>query len=164
MGFTFNADEVFQVAIDIERNGAAFYRRAVELQDDPAQKEFFEGLARMEDTHERTFKRMREELAGQEGGAAGYEPDSEAALYLQALANGHGGEGNPAEARSLTGNETVEDILRIGIGLEKNSILYYSGLLEMIPEKLGRDRVELIIAEERKHVAQLSRALSDFTD
>ncbi|MBF0205078.1 MAG: rubrerythrin, partial [Desulfamplus sp.] len=32
MAYNFNADEIFKVAIRIEENGAAFYRKAASLQ------------------------------------------------------------------------------------------------------------------------------------
>ncbi len=49
MSFEFNADEVFAVAEDIERNGAVFYRDAARKTKSIAAKEFLEGLAAMED-------------------------------------------------------------------------------------------------------------------
>jgi rubrerythrin len=83
----------------------------------------------------------------------------EASLYLQALANSHGGEGTVSVTEALTGNESVEDILRTAIGLEQQSIAFYVGLKDMVPPKLGREKVEAIIAEEKQHLATLAAEL-----
>lgn len=33
MGYDFNAEEIFEMAVQIEKNGAAFYRKAASLQE-----------------------------------------------------------------------------------------------------------------------------------
>jgi rubrerythrin len=75
------------------------------------------------------------------------------------MADSLGGEGSPSAADALTGNETLEDIIKTALGLEKDSILFYLGVKNMVPPKYGRDKVEEIIEEERKHVAQLTGIL-----
>ena len=51
MPYDFNADEVFQLAIRFEQNGASFYRKAAKLQTDSAAAEMLNALASMEDHH-----------------------------------------------------------------------------------------------------------------
>lgn len=157
MSITFNADEVLRMAVEIEQNGAAFYRKAAELKKDDASTDFLVELAEMEDDHEKTFESMRSSLTEDEKGGNTYDPYDEAALYLEAMADTHGGEGSPSAADSLTGDESLDDILQTALGLEKKSILFYLGLKEMVPEKLGTGRIDDIIQEERKHVATLSK-------
>jgi len=55
MAFEFNVDEVLEMAIRIESNGAAFYRKAAGMQSDAKKRKFLEGLAAMEDQHQKTF-------------------------------------------------------------------------------------------------------------
>ena len=43
------------MAIQIEANGAAFYGKAAELQDDKSDKDFLETIERMEDSHKKGF-------------------------------------------------------------------------------------------------------------
>jgi rubrerythrin len=45
------------------------------------------------------------------------------------------------------------------VGLEKDSILFYLGFKDMIPQQSGKDRIGEIIKEERRHVFQLSNLL-----
>ena len=55
MAIGFNAHEVLEMAIRIESNGAAFYRKAAGQQSDEKNRDIFESLAAMEDKHQETF-------------------------------------------------------------------------------------------------------------
>ena len=156
MAYEFNADEVFEVAIRIEENGGRFYRKAAELQPDQQNKAILEKLASMEDHHKRTFENMKTHISEIEKTAMVFDPMGESVQYLAAMADSHGGEGSPRVADSLTGEETMKEIIDIAIGLEKESILFYLGLKDMVPPKYGQDKVDQIIREERKHVIQLN--------
>ncbi|MBT8356834.1 MAG: rubrerythrin, partial [Deltaproteobacteria bacterium] len=57
------------------------------------------------------------------------------------------------------GQETMEEIITTAIGLEKDSILFYLGLRDLVPPKFGRDKIDDIIREERKHIVQLTYLL-----
>ena len=156
MAYNFNADEIFEMAIKIEENGAAFYKKAANLQKEEANKVFLNQLAKMEDNHKTSFERMRKELSEMEKSGTVFDPQDELGLYLAAMADAHGGEGDPKVADSLTENQPMRDILNIAIGLEKESILFYLGLKDLLPPKYGQDKVDDIIKEEKKHIAQLN--------
>jgi len=94
----FNADEVFEMAIQIEENGATFYRKAAELQSDAENREFLEKLAAMQDSHKATFIEIRKMLTDKEKSGKVFDPQDELSLYLAAMADAHGGEGSPSAA------------------------------------------------------------------
>jgi rubrerythrin len=50
----------------------------------------------------------------------------------------------------------MEDILRLAIGMEKDSVVFYLALQELVPSRLGGPRVDNILKEELGHIAQLS--------
>lgn len=150
---TFNADEIYEMAEQIERNGAKFYRKAAEGADGDA-RELMLRLAAMEDDHEKTFATMRAELAGAEKRPITADPDDEGALYLQALADGKVFGGDPSEA--LTGEESMKDILTTAIGLEKDSIVFYQVMKDVVPPAAGRDRLDAIIRQEIGHIVDLT--------
>ncbi len=156
MAYDFNAEEVFEMAVQIEKNGAAFYRKAASLQEDAANKAFLETIARMEDRHQAGFEDMKKTLSDMEKAQTVFDPQEELVLYLKAMADAHGGEGNPDAAAQLTADDTMAEIIETAIGLEKESILFYVGLKDIVPPKLGRDKIDDIIAEEKMHIAQLS--------
>lgn len=156
MAFDFNADEVFNLAIHIEENGARFYRKAAEFQTDADNRAALEKLADMEDVHKTTFEKMRRGITPAEKAPTVFDPQGDSAQYLMAMADMHGGEGSPSAADALTGQESILEIIDIAIGLEKESILFYLGLKDLVPPRLGRDKVFDIIDEERRHIVQLN--------
>ena len=159
MAYSFNAEEVFKMAVQIEKNGAAFYRKAADLQEDGSDKQFLLGLAKMEDQHEISFEEMKKDLAKHETAQTVFDPNDELSLYLDAMADAHGGEGDPDVLELITGRESMEEIIKTAIGLEKKSILFYVGLEDLVPVRLGKEKIDKIIREEKKHIAQLTRFL-----
>ena len=158
MGVTFNADEVFEMAEQIERNGAKFYRAAAEKF--PAIQQFLLDLAVMEDEHEKTFADMRAQLSGREEEPMVFDPEGEVQMYLRVIADGEVFNVKAEPAEHLKGQETAEGILEIAIDMEKESIAFYAGLKECVPPRAGRDKIEAIIREEFSHIATLNEQLS----
>lgn len=158
MSQVFNAEEVLEIATQIERNGALYYRRAAQLIDDPEAREMLLELAAMEEAHEITFENMRgnPELLSEVLG----DPEGSAAAYLRAIAAGEvfSPSDNPVDA--LDEGVSIEDVLRQAIRAELQSIAFYDGLREAMPPALGRRKVEAIIEEERGHVVLLTRKLT----
>jgi rubrerythrin len=159
MAMAFNADEIFEMAEEVERNAAKFYHEAAAKAPDLQTKNVFLGLAVMEDGHLRTFREMRQGLSDQEKSGTTFDPDNEAVLYLQAMADTKGFEGMRNPAEKLTGRESMPEVFEIAIEAERNSVLFYVGLKGMVAARAGRDKVEGIIREEVGHVAQLRRQL-----
>jgi rubrerythrin len=160
MSILFNADEIFEMAEQIERNGAKFYRKVAEQTADSGSRELLIRLAAMEDEHEKTFAAMRKDLARQEKENVTFDPEGQAALYLRAFADGQVFDIKVDPSERLTGKETMKDILQTAIGLEKDSIVFYLGIKEIVPEELGKGRIDAIIREEMGHVTELSRELA----
>lgn len=159
MGITFNADEVFEMAEEIERNAARFYREASEKTSDKDTKTLLLDLAAMEDGHEKTFAQMRKELPKSEKEPTTFDPENEVAQYLQTLADFHGTEGKVSPTEKLTGEESMTEILKIALQAEKNSIAFYVGLKDLVPHKAGKDKVQAIIIEEMAHVSTIGGKL-----
>jgi len=159
MAVPFNADDIFEMAEQIERNGAKYYRTAAGNFSDNEVKQFLNELARMEDDHEKTFAGMRAELSTMERGAGVPDPDGQAVMYLQAMADGHVFDTKTDPSEKLTGRETLADILRTAIGMEKDSIVFYLGLVDGV--SAGETKVRGIIAEEMSHITLLSGKLAE---
>ena len=160
MSFEFNADEILEMAQHIERNGARFYRKAAELVEEPAIRKLLEDLAAWEDGHERVFATIRADLAAQEREPQVFDPEHEISMYLRAMADGHVFDARVDPTDTLTGRESAEDILRMAIGQEKDSIVFYTGLKEMISQTAGKERIEAIIKEEMGHIGFLNREIA----
>jgi len=164
MIYDFNVDEVFEMAEQIERNGSKFYRRMAENISDTPIIQLFLDLSAMEDEHEKTFASMRKDLSDQERKPTVFDPEGDAALYLRALANLRGFDEEGKEDFGLTGDlpekEKTRKIFWTAICLEKDSIAFYLGMKELVPENLGKKRIDDIIKEEMGHIRLLSNRLS----
>jgi rubrerythrin len=160
MPVTFNPDEVFEMAVEIERRAATFYRKAAENASNARAAELFLNLAEMEKGHEKTFSAMKTELTAADREPAAFDPEGEAAYYLQALAAAHGWEGKMGKFIEFRGSETPEEVYRIAIAAEQQSINFYVGLREYVPSPSAQDRVRGIIREEMSHLVSLTNALN----
>jgi rubrerythrin len=147
---SFNSNDIFEIAKRIEKNGAVFYRKAAETVSDKAQKDFLLELASMEDEHEKTFAALQKELAGSETASTAFDPDDENAVYLKAL----------ADMRVFADKEpppnSFKQILLSAIQAEKDSIVFYLGMKALVPEKMGKTKLDDIIKEEMVHIRNLA--------
>jgi rubrerythrin len=153
MSYDFNADDVFEMAEQIERNGAIFYRNAAEEVTDPDAKQFLLDLAAMEDGHEKTFTVMRKNLKDAEKQATVFDPQGDAASYLKALAD------TRVFFEKELDTSSMPNILKAAILAEKDSIVFYLGMKDMVPDELGQSRLDDIIKEEMSHIKLLSHRL-----
>jgi rubrerythrin len=148
------------MAEEMEKNGAKFYRKAAKNTSDSQTKQMLLDMADMEDNHLQTFKEMRGQLSGRETEDTMFDPDNQAAMYLQVMADSHGYEGKKSPDEELTGKETPKEILEIALNSEKESVVFYSGLKSLVPPKAGRDKVKAIILEELAHITTLLNKLN----
>jgi rubrerythrin len=44
--------------------------------------------------------------------------------------------------------------------MEKDSIVFYVGIKDLVPEKLGKNKIDNIIDEEKKHILLLANELA----
>ena len=165
MAERFNADEIFEIAEQIERNGAKFYRRAAELVPAEDARALLLRLAAMEDRHVSTFAAMHEELRKEKpdwlAKPFDIDADDQSALYLRAVAEGRIFQLDADPAALLSDGQPLNSILTAAIGLEKDSIVFYLGLKQAVPESLGAAEIDDIIREEMGHVVLLSRQLAE---
>ena len=159
MSIRFSADEVLEMAEQIERNGGVFYRHAAEFCEEG--REMLLDLAKEEDKHLALFQGMRSKLSPEQADTAVFDPDGEGSLYLNAMADGHVFDlrgGDPAKI--LKGNESILDICQIAIHAEKDSIVFFAGMKDMVPESLGKEAMDVLIREEMKHIRWLHDRLT----
>ncbi len=159
MSIKFNADEVFEMGQQIERNGRRFYEKAARLAGDEEVRALLERLAEMEAAHEALFGEMRAAAAGQGLPQTEYDPDFEADLYLRSAADSHVFNVHKDLAETLTGAEAAEEVLTIALGFERDTIVFFLGLKEMVPKGLGKDKIEGLLRAEMSHIVDISSRL-----
>lgn len=160
MTIHFNADEVFQMAEEIERNGAKFYRQVARQFDDDEIRKMALELANMEDMHLERFKDMRATLAQGAIEETVYDPTGEVEGYLRSMADTHVFDIRKDPSSVLTGEESLTEVLKFAVGIEKNSIAFYVGMKELISSKKDKEEIDRIIREEMGHVTKICSYIS----
>jgi len=161
----FSILEAVEVAVGIEEEGIRFYTLAAQKVEDPEMKRLFETLKEKEHEHIKTFRSFYADLAEKKG-----DPNAELYLFDPEIAANFRGYVEtavfpvPGAAASILREcEGPEDILRLGMQAEKDSMLYYHELLHHAPWPEAEELVKKIIAEEHRHFAILRRELEKFT-
>jgi len=153
MSYGFSADEIFEMAVQMEINGGKFYRNAADGTEDADGKKLLLDLAAMEDDHEITFKAIRAELADAMKSSTVFDPEGESALYLKALVDSR------VFYEKEIDTSSMKEILKEAILAEKDAIVFYLGMKDMVPDSSGKARIDAIIKEEMGHVRLLSKEL-----
>ena len=118
----FNAIELFEIAEQIERNGAAFYRKAAALFEDSEVARLFTKLADWEERHEAVLADMRKALADEPVELSTFDP-ADAPLDAKAMAGlaAFGLRTDPAA--ELAGCKTRADALKTALQKEKDTVV-----------------------------------------
>ena len=154
----FSAREVFDIAVQVERNGAAFYGQAADSVQECALKGLFKQLAEMEAGHARAFIEMKDRLLSP-GGETWFDSAGEAAGYLQVIAGSRLFAVGASVTEILSGLATERDIIEFAIDRERESILFYTGMTKIVNEAADREAIDDIIGQEMQHVTLLTRRI-----
>jgi rubrerythrin len=165
MNWTFNFKEVMAIAVQLEKNGAEFYGLAKASTDNPKHKKLFENLQEMELDHQISYEKIMNNLDSEKFGSENdYQPGAETLAYLEAFAGGHVFDLNDNPQKQFAKCKNTPEILRMAIQSEKDSIVFYLGIRNMVPPSLGKEQVDSIIDEEMGHIKALSYVLSEIED
>jgi rubrerythrin len=153
----FNAREIFDIGVQIEVNGKAFYEAAAKKTAETALRDFFLELAAWEAQHIVLFGELRDALPKAAGNVPLFDPNDEAALYLQATADSHVFVKNKDMVGLVAGCRSPLDILDVAMTFEKDSVVFYTTMRKVVAKDLGRDKVDRLIDEEIKHIGLLAQ-------
>jgi len=152
MSISFSGSELVNIAIGIERRGIAFYDIMIKSTENAAARDIFQNLADMERQHIQIFQGMLSE-------ADKYQiPETyadEYAAYLQALVDSAVFADDLVTSEIAAQADTDIEAIELAIGAEKDSILFYYEMKDMMPQR-AQPTVNKIIAEEKSHLRQLS--------
>jgi rubrerythrin len=153
----FEPSELIQVAVEIEKSGAATYRRLQEKAVSAPLKELLVVLAEEEEKHQRDFLALGEDysLADPPETYPGEYQD-----YVRSLVETHLFS-NPKALEDLVEEaRTEKDILQLAARLEKDTILFFNGMRRVIkPQKQGV--IEGLIVQEENHLVKLGMLLKE---
>lgn len=153
MSILFSGSELLEVALGIERNGAAFYQALADKTKNKDAKAIYDYLAGEEKKHLNTFQSMLDSL-GKYQPAESYP--GEYMLYLKSLIDSAVFTDAAAAQEKAEKASSEIEALDIGIQAEKDSILFYVEMQNLVSPPDGKV-VSTIIDEERDHLRQLSQ-------
>jgi rubrerythrin len=150
MAVFFKNVELYRMAAEMERNGLAFYSQVARQAEDESTKAIFTYLVTCEKRHLRKFKSLfsRSPKSGTTGSYKGEYRNYLAALLKDTVFP------SSALAQSRASKSSARTALNTGIKAEKDSILFYSGLLDLVPGD-KRTAIEIVLAEEKLHLQRL---------
>ena len=159
MGYMFNADEVFKVAIQIEENGKNFYEQAQTKTTDEAVKKLFLYLAQEEVKHKEKFSRLKELLPESAREDNLWDPENEINQYLKMLANIHIFSTQANVENQINKIKDAEDALKMAMEFEKDSIVFFLTMKDVTADANGKNKIDELVKEEQEHLKKLTMQL-----
>lgn len=151
MSISFSGSELINIALGIEGRGVAFYDSMADSTKNANAREVFRYLADMERGHLQIFQGMLAEADKFQFS----ETTGEYAVYLQTLVDSAVFSDDLITGKLASGAESDVTALDLSIGAEKDSILFYYEMRDLMPQQ-AQATVSKIIAEEKSHLRQLS--------
>lgn len=156
----FSLDEVFEIAGQMERNGASFYAAAAQQLESAGAAELFNDLASQERDHEKIFAALRGKLVPADKAVAAYDTDEIVAAYLRAVAGRFVFPDGTVPPDVLNGDESVADVANLAADRERDAIVFYLGVMDGMKEDSDKIAIRSIITEEQKHLIELTKLLA----
>jgi rubrerythrin len=157
MSIYFNADEIFQMGIEIETNGKRFYETVAKNISDATVRNLFSDLSRWESEHIDLFNKLRQALPDSAKRGDVFDPNQELQLYIKATAESHVFIKNKDITSLASGCKTHSEALDLAITFEKDSVVFYTTMKKVVPEHLGKRQIDLLIDEEISHISILTQ-------
>ena len=150
----FDDHQAVSIAIEMERRGEEFYRKAARVSKSEATIALLHTLADDEKGHMSDFQRLADRLGGDNR-----TYDEETGVYLTAIAADIVFPGGLMQLLPGDGLSNPEAVLLYAIRSEKDSILFYSEMTRHALNDSARGIFEEILRAERGHLARLLRML-----
>ena len=157
MGNIFAGSEVVELGIQIEKNGKDFYNAVAQQSKSQKAKQVFQHLAGEEEKHIIVFQKILDSVSK-------YEPPEsypgEYFAYMNALA------GENIFTQKDRGNDLAKKVtsdkqaIELGIGAEKDSIIFYEGMKKAVPD-YDYKTIDQLINQEQDHLKQLTDLKKD---
>jgi rubrerythrin len=145
----YSVREVVEQAVQTEKLGYDFYQRMTKkFENESKLKELFDSLATKEKHHEKVFTDLLAKVKDQD-----IDNPEEFSAYLRSIVESEFFLGKNKSLPSLEHLTSVSDAVKFAIGFERETLLYFYSLKEIVKEK---EIVNEIIEEEKSHVRWLT--------
>ncbi|HRX76294.1 MAG: ferritin family protein [Candidatus Cloacimonetes bacterium] len=151
----YSVNEVIEFAVQIEKNGYAFYHEASKRKDlDAKAREFIEFLRDQELNHEKTFLALRDDADMQN---LELTQDWElVAEYLKTIVSGRIFNSEDSAIKKAAVAKDLKEIIDHAITFEKDTLLYFHAVNDNVSQDKAKQALRRIINEEVSHVLKLN--------
>ena len=151
----FTPREILDLAVRIEKNGEAAYRKAMNEVSDLSLRSLLQRLADDEAEHLRWFSDLAARLP--EGPATDEALQDMAKSMLEGIL---GDQSFSLQEADFSRIEHVNQLIAVSLEFEKDTILFYEMIGAMIQDRATQAHLLEIIEEEQRHVDQLEKRLN----
>ena len=145
----FSIIEILDMAIAIEKNGEAVYRKALKKISEPELISLLTWMADEEVKHAEWFSELKDDIETEHANPFVEEMSRE--LFNDLL----GDESFSHKKLDFSKIEQIDDLIAVFIEFEKDTALFYQILEPFIADEETLENLKKIIAEENNHIAQL---------
>jgi len=152
MARIFDSSEIIGFAVKIEENGYAFYHEAARLVNSRKAKEVLIWLAGEEKKHIAAFHALQKIIGEYQPSGESFSGEYEE--YVKALVDENvftKDKGGEILARMV---KTGDDAVSAGLGLEKDSIIFFQEMKKYVPPA-QHQQIDELIRQERIHIIKL---------
>lgn len=149
--------DIYNMAIQIERNGEAEYKKAAEQTDSPEMKKLFTNLAKDEAEHAKWFTNLLKKTSSRNFNDT--ELNEISAKLLQDIIRDAK---FPIEGKELDEIIDPAEALQFSIALEEDTIAFYQFLSDLVEDSDIRNDIQQIIEEEKTHAKKLRKAAKKY--
>jgi len=162
MAIQFNADEIFEIAIQIEKNGYTFYNECAKKIKDQEIKDLLKMLAEAEEKHEAIFETMHKNFKSSNSFIESDDADDIRLQYLQAVASGYVFDLNFNPVENISPDIKIDEILKFALDREKDAVVFFVSMKEMVKDEKGKNSIQKIISEEIEHVIFITQQIDRY--
>ena len=151
----YSINEIIEMAVQIERNGYAFYNEAAQRKDlDDDSRNFIIWLRDAELDHEKTFLRLRDEIDNM---ILELSTDWDmVAAYLKTIVESRIFNSEDSAIRKAAEAKDLMGVIDNAITFEKDTLLFFHAINDSISNPKTRQALARIINEEVSHVLRLN--------
>ena len=154
----FSVNEILDMAIQLEKNGESVYRNAVDKVTNPDLVSLLTWMADEEASHMRWFSELKKKYA-----AHSINPFMEE-MSRKVFGGILGDKSFSHREVNFADIERTEDLIKIFIEFEKDTVLFYETLVPFIEDNNTLHYVKKIITEENNHIKKLQELLAKKTE
>lgn len=151
----YSVNEIIEMAVQIERNGYAFYNEAAKRKDlDAESRNFITWLRDAELDHEKTFLRLRDEIDNM---ILELSTDWDmVAAYLKTIVESRIFNSEDSAIRKAAEAKDLMGVIDNAITFEKDTLLYFHAISDGISNDKAKTALRRIINEEVSHILKLN--------